>query len=43
MIDLYEGGPELRQGRAGAANLLESWRREAAEFQQRTAKYRLYP
>ncbi len=43
MIDLYEGGTDLRQGKLSAAELLARWEREAAEFQKRTAKYRLYP
>lgn len=42
MIDLYEGGSELRQGRTGAAQLLTEWRRQATDFQQRAQKYRLY-
>ena len=43
MIDLYEGGTELRQGRISASDLLNSWNSEANDFRTRTAKYRLYP
>jgi uncharacterized protein YbbC (DUF1343 family) len=43
MIDLYEGREELRQGRTRAAELLARWDQEAAEFQKRSFKYRLYP
>jgi uncharacterized protein YbbC (DUF1343 family) len=43
MIDLYEGGTELRQGRTPSRELLTRWEREAKAFQIRTAKYRLYP
>ena len=42
MIDLYEGGSELRQGKIAGAKLLERWNREAADFQKRTEKVRLY-
>lgn len=43
MIDLYEGGTELRQGKGSASALLERWDQEAVEFQKRSARYRLYP
>jgi uncharacterized protein YbbC (DUF1343 family) len=43
MIDLYAGGPELREGKMAPEELLERWKREAAEFRIRSAKYRLYP
>ncbi len=43
MIDLYEGDSELRQGRFSANEMLARWEREAADFQKRSAKYRLYP
>ena len=42
MIDLYEGGSELRQGKTAGAELLGRWSREAADFQKRTEKVRLY-
>lgn len=43
MIDLYAGGPELREGKIPPNELLERWNREAAEFRRRSAKYLLYP
>ena len=43
MIDLYEGGTELRQGRVSASELLNRWNREAADFRARTTRYLLYP
>ena len=43
MIDLYEGGTELRGGRTSAAELLTRWDKEATAFQKRTTSYRLYP
>lgn len=42
MIDLYEGGTELREGRVSAADLLIRWNREAEDFKNRSARYLLY-
>jgi uncharacterized protein YbbC (DUF1343 family) len=42
MIDLYAGGPELREGKVPIAELLARWSKEAAEFQLRSKKYQLY-
>ncbi len=42
MIDLYAGGPELREGKVPVAELLVRWSKEALEFQSRSKKYQLY-
>ena len=42
MIDLYAGGPELREGKVPVADLLARWSKEASEFQLRSKKYQLY-
>ena len=42
MIDLYVGGPELREGKVNISDLLARWSKEAAEFRLRSKKYQLY-
>lgn len=42
MIDLYAGGPELREGKVNSSDLLARWSKEAAEFRLRSKKYQLY-
>jgi uncharacterized protein YbbC (DUF1343 family) len=42
MIDLYVGGPELREGKIATTELLARWSTEADEFRRRSQKYRLY-
>ena len=42
MIDLYAGGPELREGKVNISDLLARWSKEAAEFRLRSKKYQLY-
>ena len=42
MIDLYAGGPELREGKIATTELLALWGTEAEEFRRRAHKYRLY-
>ena len=42
MIDLYAGGPELREGKINLLELLSRWAVEAEEFRRRSIKYQLY-
>ena len=42
MIDLYVGGPDLREGKVNISDLLARWSKEAAEFRLRSKKYQLY-
>ena len=42
MIDLYAGGPELREGKLSSEELLQRWSKDAEAFRQRAKKYQLY-
>ena len=42
MIDLYVGGPDLREGKVNISDLLARWSKEASEFQLRSKKYQIY-